>query len=112
MSVGRVGSTHSNIRQRFEWVNTFYGNTHNRNRNNNDNRNFDPKESAVVRNVQRFWEDISATKTDQSNVIVFTNTKDGAEKYGKALTSLGNRLKTKDNKSPISGAVRVIHGDK
>ena len=115
VSVGRVGSTHSNIRQRFEWVNTFYGNQRNRNKNNNNNninRSFDPKEDAVVRNVQRFWDQIEGSKTKQSNVIVFTNTKDGAEQYGKALTILGNQFRTKNSKSSTSGAVRVIHGDK
>ena len=106
VSVGRVGSTHANIRQHFEWVNAFYANPQNRrnaNSQNNNNRSFDPKESAVVRNVQRFWEETSGSKSKQSNVIVFTNTKDGAEKYGKALTKLGSRFK---------GGVRVIHGDK
>ena len=120
VSVGRVGSTHSNIRQRFEWTNAFYGNQRNRDNNNNNNvsnngnnnRNFDPKEDAVVRNVQRFWEESNEAKTKQPNVIVFTNTKDGAEQYGKALSKLGNRFKTNNSKSSASGAVRVIHGDK
>jgi superfamily II DNA/RNA helicase len=114
VSVGRVGSTHSNIQQRFEWTNAFYGNQRNRNNNNdgNNNRNFDPKEDAVVRNVQRFWEESKEAKTKQPNVIVFTNTKDGAEQYGKALAKLGNQFKTKNSKSSGSGAVRVIHGDK
>jgi superfamily II DNA/RNA helicase len=119
VSVGRVGSTHSNIRQRFEWTNAFYGNQRNRNNNNisntnngNNNRNFDPKEDAVVRNVQRFWEESNEAKTKQPNVIVFTNTKDRAEQYGKALSKLGNRFKTDNSKSSSSCAVRVIHGDK
>jgi len=120
VSVGKVGSTHSNIRQRFEWVNNFYGSNNNNNNNNrnnnNNNRNYDPKEEAVVRNVQRFWEQTAeagagaATKTPhqkkQSSVIVFTNTKDGSELYGKALSKLGNKDKN------TAGAVRVIHGDK
>ncbi len=114
VSVGRVGSTHANIRQRFEWVNNFYGDQ--RNRNNKDknkiNRNFDPKEDAVVRNVQRFWDETRAKKTKQSNVIVFTNTKDASEQYGKALTKLERQLRTKNSKSSASVGVRVIHGDK
>ena len=111
VSVGRVGSTHANIRQRFEWVNTFYGNQRNRNNNkNSNNQNSDPKEDAVVRNVQRFWEETKGSKAEQSNVIVFTNTKDGAEQYGKALAKLSNRFNGKNNKP--SGVVRVIHGDK
>ena len=109
VSVGRVGSTHANIRQRFEWVHTFYGNQ--RNRNSNNNRNTDPKEDAVVRNVQRIWEQTKDNKTEQPNVIVFTNTKDGAEQYGKALAKLANRFYSKNKKSS-SGIVRVIHGDK
>jgi len=112
VSVGRVGSTHSNIRQRFEWVNTFFGNNSNRNGNNN-RRNFDPKEDAVVRNVEQFWEQTAAAKNPQrkrqSNVIVFTNTKDGAEQYGKALTK--SRKRQNISKS-YPGTVRVIHGDK
>ena len=114
VSVGRVGSTHANIRQRFEWVNTFYGNQ--RNRRNNEkyknNRNFDPKEDAVVRNIQSFWDKTTAKKTKQSNVIVFTNTKDGAEQYGKALTKLEHQLRSKNSKSSASSGVRIIHGDK
>jgi superfamily II DNA/RNA helicase len=116
VSVGRVGSTHSNIRQRFEWVNAFYGNPKYRSNNNsnekNKNRNFDPRENAVVRNVQHFWEETAESETKQSNVIVFTNTKDGAEQYGRALTKLGNKFKSKNGKSFGSGTVRVIHGDK
>eukprot|EP00536_Pseudo-nitzschia_multiseries_P002733 jgi/Psemu1/6184/gm1.6184_g len=108
VSVGRVGSTHSNIRQRFEWVNTSYGNQSNRNR--NKQRNFDPKEDAVVRNVQKFWEQTAAAKDPrrkkQSNVIVFTNTKDGAEQYGKALTKLCNR--NKNSKSNPGARNRAI----
>ena len=84
----------------------------NNNGNNNRNRNFDPKEDAVVRNVQQFWEETDGTDTKQSNVIVFTNTKDGAEQYGKALTKLGDRFRSKNRKSSASGTVRVIHGDK
>ena len=113
VSVGRVGSTHSNIRQRFQWVNSSYGNKPNLNHSKNNNRNFDPKEDAVVRNVQQFWEQTTAAKDPQrkkqSNVIVFTNTKDGAERYGKALTALCNRS---TNSKSYPGAVRVIHGDK
>ncbi|KAL9189564.1 hypothetical protein ACHAXT_009239 [Thalassiosira profunda] len=56
---------------------------------------------AVLRNVQQFWE--SNPPKDQSSVIVFCNTKDGAELYGKALS---NKLGSKKR------VVRVIHGDK
>lgn len=93
VSVGRVGSTHSSIKQRFEWINIYGGN--------NRNNKKDPKVDAVVRNVQAFWE--GNPKKDQSSVIVFTNTKDGAELYGKALSNkLGNKKRL----------IRVIHGDK
>lgn len=92
VSVGKVGSTHSSIDQRFEWIN-LYGGKGGKNGKN-------PKVDAVVRNVERFW--TSGPAKDQSSVLVFTNTKDGAELYGKALSStLGNKKR-----------IRVIHGDK
>ena len=91
VSVGRVGSTQSNIRQRFEWVDTYA--PKNRRPNNT------AKVEAVTSNVQRFWS--SNPPKTQNSVIVFCNTKDGAEEYGRAL------LRKFKNKQ-----VRVIHGDK
>lgn len=91
VSVGRVGSTQSNIRQRFEWVDTYA--PKNRRPNNT------AKVEAVTRNVQRFWR--SNPPKTQNSVVVFCNTKDGAEEYGRALLS---KFKNKQ--------VRVIHGDK
>ncbi|KAL7528376.1 hypothetical protein ACHAXR_002410, partial [Thalassiosira sp. AJA248-18] len=92
VSVGRVGSTHSSIEQQFEWINLYGGNSRN---------SKNPKVESVVRNVEQFWR--GNPKIDQSSVIVFTNTKDGAELYGKALSNkLGNKKRI----------VRVIHGDK
>ena len=97
VSAGKVGSTHSGIKQQFEWINIYSG----RYNNNNNNNRGDPKVDAVVRNVHKFWG--SNPKKDQSSVIVFTNTKDGAELYGKALSNkLGNNKRN----------IRVIHGDK
>ena len=90
VSVGKVGSTTSTISQSFEYINLYGG----KNRKN-------PKVDAVVRNVQQFW--AGNPSKDQSSVIVFTNTKDGAELYGKAIS---NKLGSKKR------AVRVIHGDK
>lgn len=90
VSVGVVGSTHSKIRQRFEWMNI---------NNNNQRGGKNPRADAVVRNVQQFW-DTNKNK-DQSSVIVFSNTKDGAEEYGKALAQKFGAKK-----------IRVIHGDK
>lgn len=59
-----------------------------------------PRVGAVIRNVEQFWKD-SDRKKDQSSVIVFSNTKDGVEEYGKALSNkFGNKK------------IRVIHGDK
>ena len=102
VSVGKVGSTHSSIKQRFEWVNVYGGNRNiNRNNNNGNQSMRDPKVESVVRNVQKFWD--SGPKKDQSSVLVFTNTKDGAELYGKALS---NKLSNKKR------VVTVIHGDK
>ncbi|KAL7548499.1 hypothetical protein ACHAWF_011781 [Thalassiosira exigua] len=90
VSAGKVGSTHASIGQRFEWVDVHRGNERN---------GKNPKVDAVVRNAQRFW---SNPTKNQSSVIVFTNTKDGAELYGRALSNkLGNKKR-----------VRVIHGDK
>lgn len=92
VSIGRVGSTHSGITQRFEWINTYGG------YNNRSDKN--PKVNSVLRNVQNFWG--NNPPKDQSSVIVFTNTKDGAELYGKALSNKVGKKRT----------VRVIHGDK
>ena len=61
--------------------------------------------------ITKRWEKTKNNKTEQPNVIVFTNTKDGAEQYGKALANLANRFYSKNKKSS-SGIVRVIHGDK
>ena len=98
VTVGLVGSTHSSIKQQFEWVDMY--SIGNNNRHNHNNNRDNPKVNVVVRNVQNFW---ATSKKDQSSVIVFTNTKDGAEQYGKALSSkLGSKNKV----------VRVIHGDK
>ena len=94
VSAGKVGSTHSTIKQRFEWLDIYSGG-----RNNNRHGNNNPKVQSVVKNVQQFWD--SKPKKDESSVLVFSNTKDGAESYGKALA---NKLKCR--------SVRVIHGDK
>jgi ERCC4-related helicase len=59
-----------------------------------------PRVDAVIRNVEQFW-DKADRKKDQSSVIVFSNTKDGVEEYGKALSQKFGGKK-----------IRVIHGDK
>ncbi len=90
VSVGKVGGTHSSIKQQFEWVDIYAKGKQN------------PRVDAVIRNVERFWADPNL-KRDQTSVIVFCNTKDGAELYGKAISNkLGGRKQQ----------VRVIHGDK
>ncbi|KAL7503790.1 hypothetical protein ACHAXN_001533 [Cyclotella atomus] len=94
VSVGVVGSTHSKIRQRFEWMELPH-------RTVNYERNAEnPRVDAVIRNVEQFW-DKADRKKDQSSVIVFSNTKDGVEEYGKALSQKFGGKK-----------IRVIHGDK
>jgi hypothetical protein len=94
VSVGVVGSTHSKIRQRFEWMELPH-------RTVNYERNAEnPRVDAVIRNVEQFW-DKADRKKDQSSVIVFSNTKDGVEEYGKALSQKFGGTK-----------IRVIHGDK
>lgn len=91
VSVGVVGSTHSKISQRFEWMELPP-----KGRKNWKN----PRVNAVIRNVEQFWQS-SGRKKDQSSVIVFSNTKDGVEEYGRALTEkFGNKM------------IRIIHGDK
>lgn len=114
VSVGRVGGMHSNIRQRFEWVNS--NNLHiinNKARNgikdNNKFNNSHAKTNAIVRIVKQFWERTAKEKNNlQSSVIVFSNTKDDAERYGAALTN-----SSKNGKGDASTSrVCVIHGDK
>jgi superfamily II DNA/RNA helicase len=95
VSVGVVGSTHSKIRQRFEWMELPPRNVNNSGRNAKN-----PRAAAVIRNVEQF-RDKAGGKKDQSSVIVFSNTKDGVEEYGKALS---NKFGGKN--------VRMIHGDK
>lgn len=90
VSVGKVGSTQSLIKQKFEWVDIYAKGKQN------------PKVTAVIKNVERFWTNPNL-KMDQTSVIVFTNTKDGAELFGKAIS---NKLGGKNRQ------VRVIHGDK
>jgi len=97
VSAGKVGSTTGRIKQRFEWIDIYNGKNRN---NNNPNNSNNPKLNAVIRNVDKFLK--SNPKKDQASVLVFSNTKDGAELIGKALSNkLGNR-----------NIVRVIHGDK
>ena len=94
VSVGVVGSTHSKISQRFEWMDLPSS------RNGNGRNTKNPRVDAVIRNVEQFWKSPN-TKKDQSSVIVFSNTKDGVEEYGRALSQkFGNNN------------IRVIHGDK
>ena len=90
VSVGKVGSTQSLIKQKFEWVDIYAKGKQN------------PKVTAVIKNVERFWANPNL-KMDQTSVIIFTNTKDGAELLGKAIS---NKLGGKKRQ------VRVIHGDK
>lgn len=90
VSAGKVGSTESLIKQRFEWIDIYAKGKQN------------PKVTAVIKNVERFWANPNL-KMDQTSVIIFTNTKDGAELLGKAISNkLGSRKRQ----------VRVIHGDK
>ena len=89
VSVGKVGGTHSQIQQKFEWVDIFVKSKQN------------PKVKAVVKNVEQFWSDNQ--NSDQKSVIVFTNTKDGANEYGRAISSRLGSLRRQ---------IRVIHGDK
>lgn len=89
VSVGKVGGTHSKIKQEFEWVDIFAKSKQN------------PKVKAVVKNVERFWS--NNLNSDQKSVIVFTNTKDGANEYGRAISSRLGSLRRQ---------IRVIHGDK
>ena len=90
VSVGKLGSTQSLIKQEFEWVDIY------------SKAKQSTKVNTVIKNVERFWSDPNL-KMDQQSVIVFCNTKDGAELYGKAIS---NKLGGKKRK------VRVIHGDK
>ena len=104
VSAGKVGSTHSSITQQFAWVDMYdRGGRKNNNRSGSNNRNkLNPKVEVVLRNVEKFWS--SNRKKDQASVLVFSNTKDGAELYGKALS---NKFGNDRNR-----VVRVIHGDK
>ena len=104
VSAGKVGSTHSSITQQFEWVDMYDsgGRNNNRNSSNNRNNNINPKVEVVLRNVEKFWS--SNPRKDQASVLVFSNTKEGAESYGKALS---NKFGNDRNR-----LVRVIHGDK
>jgi len=90
VSAGKVGSTQSLIKQQFEWVDIYAKGKQN------------PKVTAVIKNVERFWTDPNL-KMDQTSVIVFCNRKDDAELVGQAIS---NKLGGKRRK------VRVIHGDK
>jgi len=90
VSAGKVGSTQSLIKQQFEWVDIYAKGKQN------------PKVTAVINNVERFWADANL-KMDQTSVIVFCNRKDDAELVGKAIS---NKLGGKRRQ------VRVIHGDK
>ena len=75
----------------------------NNNRNSSNNRNnINPKVEVVLRNVEKFWS--SNPRKDEASVLVFSNTKEGAELYGKALS---NKFGNDRNR-----VVRVIHGDK
>ena len=103
VSAGKVGSTHSSITQQFEWVDMYDRGGRNNNRNSSNNRNnINPKVEVVLRNVEKFWS--SNPRKDQASVLVFSNTKEGAELYGKALS---NKFGNDRNR-----VVRVIHGDK
>lgn len=98
VSVGVVGSTHSKITQRFEWMDLPQRAA--RGGGNIGRHNKNPRTDAIIRNVEEFWNN-PKRKKDQSSVIVFSNTKDGVEKYGRALSQkFGSKM------------IRVIHGDK
>jgi probable ATP-dependent RNA helicase DDX4 len=93
ISVGVVGSTHSKIAQRFEWMELPYRNTSKKGTRN-------PRVDAVIKNVNRFWNS-KGRNPKQSSVIVFSNTKEGVEEIGHGLCQkFGNKR------------IRVIHGDK
>jgi superfamily II DNA/RNA helicase len=70
VSVGKVGSTHSLINHQFEWIDIYA------------KGKLNPKVNAVIKNVERFWADPNL-KRDKASVIVFANTKDGANLYGR-----------------------------
>lgn len=100
ISVGKVGSTHSRIRQRFEWVS--YDST--------------AKTNAVVRSVRSFWK--NKTNKDKS-IIVFCNTKQATEAIGQELKKQkiscrilhGDKLQKERNqalKEFSSGKVKIL----
>ncbi|CAJ1946564.1 unnamed protein product [Cylindrotheca closterium] len=70
VSVGRVGSTHARIKQRFEWMGNDAG-----------------KVKAVTRHVTQFLKRSNGNKNN--SIIVFANMKQDVDQYGKALASSG-----------------------
>lgn len=108
VAVGRVGATHANIQQKLVWADS--GNRYNNN-NNNDGRKVD----LVVDEIRRFFKQQESpyksnhltdnkSKTskaqkgshrDQSQVIVFCNTKDEVEKIGSVLSKSFSQQKVK-----------------
>jgi len=99
VSVGKVGSTQSTIKQEFEFL-----------YNDND------KSKAVTRHVQQF---LSKGQNKKKQVIVFSNTKQDVELYGNALKNIrishrilhGDKLqkdRTKALKDFSSGQAQVL----
>jgi len=75
VSVGRVGSTHARIKQRFEWMGNDAG-----------------KVKAITRHVTQFLKRSNGGKS--SSIIVFANMKQDVDRYGKALASSGIKCRT------------------
>ena len=91
VAAGRVGATHGNIAQKLHWVEGGQA----------------ERRKIVLEEVRRHHEAFLGSskkngeheQDDARRVIVFTNTKEEAERLGSAL-------------SGINGGVRVVHGDK
>ncbi|KAL3939460.1 MAG: hypothetical protein SGBAC_005824 [Bacillariaceae sp.] len=76
VSVGRVGSTHARIKQRFEWMG-----------------NDASKVKAIISHVTRFLKQ-SNNNNKGNSIIVFANMKQDVDRYGKALASNGIKCRT------------------
>ena len=98
VAAGRVGGTHEDITQTLFWVDDYNGRE----------RQHDKRRSLALREIQRYHQ-TNDNKEQGSNggnsnikrTIVFTNTKDEAERVGQTLKRGGKSL-----------SVKVVHGDK
>ena len=92
VAAGRVGGTHADITQTLYWIDDNQGRQ----------RQHQKRRNAALREIQRFHQ--SKSNDGDSHVkrtIVFTNTKDEAERVGETIRQGGKSL-----------SVKVVHGDK